>query len=84
MVRDISEMGVGTSGIEAKFCEKRTFVVICNEFVDVDPIEFDAVCRWAKQAEEGEYHAGFEIVHISNEDLAELRKLIHNISYMRI
>jgi hypothetical protein len=84
MVKDISEVGVGTRDIEANFNEKRTFLVTCDEFVDIDPIEFEAVCRWAKQAEDGSYFAGFEIVNISDENRTELRKLIHNISYMRI
>jgi hypothetical protein len=83
-VRDISELGVGINGIETKFNEKRSFVITCDEIVDVDPIEFDAVCRWAKVGNDGTFSAGFEITHISDRAHTELTKLIHNLSFMHI
>ena len=84
MVRDISDLGVGISGIEVKFNDKRSFVITCDEIVDVDPIEFDAVCRWAKVGDDGTFSAGFEITHISDLARTELKKLIYNLSFMHI
>ena len=84
MVRDISDLGVGISGIEAKFNDQRSFVIMCNEVVDVDPIEFEAICRWAKIGNEGKCTSGFEITHISDSAHTELKKLIHNLSYLHI
>ena len=84
MVRDISELGVGVEGMETEANDERSFVIMCDEIVDIDPIEFDAVCRWAKAGNDGTHSAGFEITHISKSAQIELKKLIHNLSFMHI
>jgi hypothetical protein len=84
MVRDISELGVGVEGIKTKANDERSLVIMCDEIVDIDPIEFDAVCRWAKTVNDGTFSAGFEITHISDLARTELKKLIRNMSYMHI
>lgn len=76
-VRDINEEGLGVTGISAGIHDVKTLVVLGDEFGEVAPFEFEAVCKWVKRdVADGRSLAGFRITNISEYDLQELRKLI--------
>ena len=76
-IGDLSEEGLSIEGVEAKVNEIRTFLVLAEEFQGIEPIEFEAACRWVKKEDNnGDCVAGFEITRISEEDMVEYRKLI--------
>jgi len=76
-VRDINEEGLGVTGISAGIHDVKTLVVLGDEFGEVAPFEFEAVCRWVERdVVDGHSLAGFKITNISDYDLQELRKLI--------
>lgn len=79
-VRDITEGGVGIKGIRAAEGETKTFVVTPDEFVEVDPFEFKAICRWVLETPDGDYATGFQITEIAEKDLQELRKMVKLIT----
>lgn len=76
VLRDITEKGVGVRGLKVTAGQKRTFVIAPPDFLDIDPLVFEAKCCWVKQEGKGQYVSGFEITTISNSTLRELRKLI--------
>ena len=70
IVRDISDKGVGTIGLETEVDATDTFTVVEHEFA---LFSFEAKCRWAhKPAVNGEFLAGLEITRISENDRQEL------------
>ncbi len=76
-VRNITEKGVGLSGLEARVNEIKTLVVLGDTIGDIAPFEFEARCIWADTDEDSqETMAGFEITRISEEDQEELEKLV--------
>ncbi len=77
IVRDITENGVGIKGITATVGELKTFLITPDEFVEMDPFEFEAVCRWVLETPDGEHASGFEITAIGENDLRELKKMIN-------
>ena len=79
MLRDITENGVGILGLRTEVGKTETLVIAPTDFLDIDPLVFDARCRWIKKGSNGEYLAGFEITRISSPNLRELRKLIRLI-----
>jgi hypothetical protein len=83
MLRDLNEKGVGVTGIETTVGETRTFVILGDEFVAVefDTFTFQAMCRWVRiEDEEGPFASGFEMTHIEEKDLQELKKLVMSLS----
>ncbi len=82
-VNDITERGLGVVGLDATVGETKSFVIVADEFVELDPFSFDATCRWVQLEESGEYSAGFEIGRISERALKELRKLIELLTSCR-
>lgn len=80
-VRDISRSGLGIVGIDAKVGETRALMIPADEFFQIEPIVFRAVCRWMKKNEShAEYVGGFQIVEVSQGDLKQLRKLIQSLT----
>ncbi|MEW6350158.1 MAG: hypothetical protein AB1646_13915 [Thermodesulfobacteriota bacterium] len=79
-VNDITEKGVGVVGLDVREGETKSFVIVADEFVELDPFSFDATCRWVQLEASGEYSAGFEITKISERALNELRKLIERLT----
>jgi hypothetical protein len=80
-IRDVTEKGVGISGIQARIGEVKSFVIACSPFLDVDNIWIEAECIWmeaGKKAEE--WYGGFQITKISRKDLKNLRELIQLLS----
>ncbi len=78
-LRTVGEGMVGMIGIEAEVDEERSFVVYPEKFVEIQPIAFDATCRWLVREPEGSY-AGFEITFISERDRARLEQLVRSLT----
>jgi hypothetical protein len=47
-LHDVTEEGLGTSGIQAVVGEVKSFVIPCHPFVDMDEIRLDAKCIWSR------------------------------------
>ena len=77
VVRDITTEGIGVIGIDADVGDKRTFVIDMGKLTDFDKFEFEAECRWVKQASlDGQCIAGFHITSISDQSRRNLTDLI--------
>ena len=83
IVKDLSEKGIRIEGITAMVGESKTFLIPADIFPDVDPIGFEAKCRWVekKGADKGLCITGFEITGISDDSSRKLRKLIEKLSF---
>jgi hypothetical protein len=79
-IRDIADRGVGISGIETAVGEVRTFVITPDEYLELEPIVFDATCRWVRPGPDSATLAGFEITSATEETVAELRRLLGRLS----
>lgn len=81
-VIEISEERLKVAGLSACVGEIKSLLIRADEFADIYPFVFDAVCRWstADQAE-GELIQGFEITNISDTGRQELRKLMRLLSF---
>ncbi len=77
---DIAETGVRIKNLPSREGEMKHLVIPADEVVLIDEIEFEAVCRWTRQDQEGLFMAGFEITGVSQGSLDELRILIQSIS----
>jgi hypothetical protein len=76
-VCELTERGVGVTGLEAAVDDLKKFVIPADEFFSVLPFSFYATCRWvAQQDKSPEPVAGFEITDISDDDYQRLRQLI--------
>ena len=74
-ILDITEKGLQLTGLLAEVGQYRSLLIRADEFHDIFPFAFDALCKWVEY-EDGENGVGFEIVDISETGLNELRKLI--------
>jgi hypothetical protein len=82
LVNDITEHGLQVSGIKSTVGEAKSLLIRADEFADIYPFVFEATCRWVNPEDErGEYASGFEITHISDGGLDELRKLIQMLAF---
>lgn len=80
-IRDVTEKGVGITGIQARIGEVKSFVIGCRPFLDVDNIWLEAECVWMKAGKKSEdWHGGFQVTKISLKDLKNLRELIQLLS----
>jgi hypothetical protein len=76
-IRDITEKGIGTVGIEAVVGEVKHLVILLENFQGATPIFFEAECRWARMDPETKKRlAGFRITDISPQFLEQLRRLM--------
>lgn len=81
-LRDITEKGVGVSGIAAKLGEVKILAIPADKFIDADPILFEARCVWVdREGASMEFRAGFQITKISERCLKDLRTLIRTLSF---
>ncbi len=73
---DLSEDGIRTRGIAAVVGEEKFFLVSLKE-VRQRTVRLWATCIWAKQDVDAKVlqEAGFKIVHISESDLLEIRRV---------
>jgi Mor family transcriptional regulator len=82
LVRDISENGIGITGITAQVDEMKSLAVVGDEFGEIAPFEFEAQCRWARQLEpDGAICAGFCITRISEQDVFRLREFVQGFTF---
>ncbi len=83
MLIDVTERGVGISGLPATRGQIKRLVIPASDFIEADSITFGAECRWSdKDKETGEPLAGFEITKISEKCLKDLRKLIQSLPFL--
>lgn len=76
-----TEKGIKVTGLDARIGEKRNFMVQPDEFADVFPFVFEAVCRWVdKDPAKKAITAGFDITSISKTGFDELSKLIRAVT----
>ncbi len=81
-LRDITEQGVGITGIQARVGEMKTLVIPADKFIDVQQIVFDAECIWAEtEGLDGQFAAGFRIASISPQALSDLKALIRSVAF---
>ncbi len=81
-IRDLSEAGVGVSGLAAEVGETKRLVVVPDEFLGIAPFSFQAKCRWFKKAGGGNIcRTGFEITDIAEDSLAKLQELLQLMTY---
>jgi|SRR5271157_5578436 len=74
---DLSEVGVGVSGLEALVGEEKRLVVVSDEFLEFEPFSFEAKCRWSRMGDEDKIcTAGFEITDISEGAYIQLLELL--------
>ena len=82
LVRDISENGIGITGITARVDEMKSLAVVGDEFGQIAPFEFEAQCRWARELEpDGRTCAGFRITTISEQDIFRLREFVQGFTF---
>jgi uncharacterized protein (DUF433 family) len=81
-IRDLSEVGVGVTGLEAQVGELKSLLVFPDEFLEVEPFSFEAKCRWVSREDEGKIStAGFEITDIAEDSLVKLQELLQLMTY---
>ena len=79
---DLSEVGVGVSGLEAQVGELKSLVVVPDEFLEAEPFSFEAKCRWSRMGDEDKIcNAGFEITDISEGDYIQLLELLQLMTF---
>jgi uncharacterized protein (DUF433 family) len=76
-VRDLTENGVGVTGMSVLPDEQKKLVMVPDEFMELEPFSLEAICRWSSPGCEGETcSAGFEIVYMDEKSLEELQELV--------
>ena len=76
-IPNVSEHGLAVSGIDAQEGDTRRILVLGDDFGEVAPFEFQAVCRWTRRGASHEQPmAGFEITNISQKDSERLSDFI--------
>jgi hypothetical protein len=81
MVRDITENGIGVTGMRAAVDEIKSLCIHPDTFLQIEPISFRAQCRWTESETEGHFMAGFEIVEISQKNQQRLSALIQELTF---
>lgn len=76
-VKDLSQVGFGTHGIRAEVRERKTLVLVPDEFMEIRPFSLEAECKWFDPGgERRACTAGFQIVGIEEDALKELEDLV--------
>ena len=85
IVHDITELGVGVTGIFAAVGETHAFVIPADEFFRVPPVRFTALCVWAGVDDErGVPLAGFKVIEVHEGDLGRLQLLIQSLTRVQV
>jgi len=74
-VRDISETGVGLTGIETEIDVIRQIIVLGDELGQIEPFELEVRCRWFKKLD-NHCLSGYQITRIAQRDRSALERLI--------
>ncbi|MBI5248068.1 MAG: hypothetical protein HY912_01115 [Desulfomonile tiedjei] len=81
-LRDITEKGVGITGIAARIGEVKTLEIPAEGFIEADRIVFEAKCVWVQTEDSDEQPvAGFQIISISEKSFEDLRMLIKSVCF---
>ena len=79
-IRDLTERGIGVTGIESQVGEIKSFVIPCRKLIKLENIWFEAECLWVNSAiKDNHVVAGFQITKISKDCLVRLRQLINYV-----
>jgi hypothetical protein len=80
---NISERGLGVSGIEARIGEIKSLIIPTARLLrGVENIWFEARCLWVEPNRDPSLFAsGYQITQISLDDMANLRKLIKVVTF---
>jgi len=81
MVRDITENGIGVTGILASVDEIKIFSIYPEAFTHVEPFSFKAQCRWTESEATGQFVGGFEIIEISEKNKERLCMLVQELTF---
>jgi uncharacterized protein (DUF433 family) len=82
MLTNVTEKGIAATGMSARVGESKTLLIPAGDFIEADPILFEAECRWAREEKEtGEWAAGFQITKISENCMEDLRRLIQALPF---
>ncbi len=78
ILRDISENGLRTAGIEARVGQTKTFQIPVDMYVESDPLLVQAECKWVEIRQGGKEYfvAGFEITDVPESDIEILQNFI--------
>ncbi|MFH0824739.1 MAG: hypothetical protein V2B18_18455 [Pseudomonadota bacterium] len=77
VVRDVTEQGFGSEGVETRVGEVAAFVVACEEYFQIPNIIVEAVCRWnRREGPDMICVSGFEITRISEDNRRSLQQLV--------
>jgi hypothetical protein len=78
---NLGEKGIAIRSIQARIGEAKTFIIPAVKFVQIDPVRFDAECKWAREDPIiGEWHTGFAIMHISSKCWDDFETLVRSAS----
>jgi hypothetical protein len=81
VVRDISDQGIGVTGLTAEVNEIRTFVIPVDRLFDIAAIVFRCACRWTRRDEsDGTRTAGFAVTEVLSGDFEALQRLMNQLS----
>jgi len=78
LVTDLSVMGFRTRGIGAGVGDEKAYAIHSREFMGGNAITLSAACKWCNMQgiDRNLWVAGFEIIHVSDDDLKRIRRLI--------
>ncbi len=77
LIEDITERGIGVTGIQAGVHETKALVIQSGQVAEVS---FEAICCWSARGEDGGYKSGFEITRIAEEALMTVRDFIRGLT----
>lgn len=81
VLADVSESGLGVTGLNAREGEEMTLVVPVNELFNADPFVVRVRCRWTEGNDPSrEPHTGFQVSPESQPALNELCRLIQSLT----
>jgi hypothetical protein len=77
LIEDITERGIGVTGIRAGVHETKALVIQSGQVAEVS---FEAICCWSTRGTDGGYKSGFEITRIAEEALVRVRDFIRGLT----
>ncbi len=84
IVRDITEKGVGLSGISCSQGDHKVLMINPDKFMDISPFLFKGECVWSDlDVVTRQVLSGFKVDEISDEDSDRLRQLIGFLSFCK-
>ncbi len=82
LLRDITEKGIGITGIDVKAGDSKTFIIPADAPAKTENIWLEATCiETDENYADGLQRAGFQITRISEESLLSLKELVRSYSF---